>query len=126
MSANPQSIGKAESSQFGTNLLAEIISNLVKTSGDKQHKIHVMARLGVSSEARVASRVSELIDRQFRAGKSLRDRCFDDLLDKEVTKCDQTIDQLSDLDLTPKDCNLEIATNQSRFFGSDRNIKCLL
>lgn len=68
--------------ESNTTMLAEIISNLVKTSGDKHHKIHVMARLGVSSEANVRQRVHELIDRQI-AIKKLKRRVKNNQDDEE-------------------------------------------
>lgn len=68
-SKNVRELSLVESS---ATMLAEIISNLVKTSGDKHHKIHVMARLGVSSEADVRQRVHELIDRQIAIKKMKR------------------------------------------------------
>lgn len=61
------------------NLLKGTISNLIRTSSDKSFKIHAMARLGVSEEENIASRVDELVERlQKQIILTQRDKCHDE------------------------------------------------
>ena len=74
-------------SDLNGTLLAEIISNLVKSSSDKQHKCHIMARLGVNSEANVKTRIEELLERA-RSNKRSKDEDENDEKDDDCASLD--------------------------------------